>query len=134
MIIGIGTDIVDLRRIEKIYDIHGERFLNKIYTVKEIEFIKSNKSKTIKRLANRFAAKEALYKSLNYHNKKKGLFWKDVETLNLNQNIPTLRIKKNIESVFMNKVPNKYSYKLHLTLSDELKYAIAFVIIEAIPI
>ena len=134
MIIGIGTDIVDLRRIEKIYDIHGERFLNKIYTVKEIEFIKSNKSKTIKRLANRFAAKEALYKSLNYHNNKKGLFWKDVETLNLNQNIPTLRIKKNIESVFMNKVPNKYSYKLHLTLSDELKYAIAFVIIEAIPI
>ena len=134
MIIGIGTDIVDLRRIEKIYDIHGERFLNKIYTVKEIEFIKSNKSKTIKRLANRFAAKEALYKSLNYHNKKKGLFWKDVETLNLNQNIPTLRIKQNVENIFVKNIPDKCSYKIHLTLSDELKYAIAFVIIEAIPI
>ena len=133
MIVGIGTDIVDLRRIEKIHNMFGERFLNKIYTVKEIEFIKSNKNKMLKRIANRFAAKEALYKAMNYKYKK-SLFWKDMEILNLNQKIPSLRIKKNVERVFLKQIPNNHTYKLHLTLSDELKYAIAFVIIEAVPL
>ena len=79
MIVGIGVDIVDISRIQKLSDRFGERFLRRVYTEKETAYARSG-ANTAERLAGRFAVKEAVMKALGT-GKTQGILWRDVETV-----------------------------------------------------
>lgn len=129
MIIGIGTDIVEIERVKKAVDKWGERFLNKIYTEKEITYC-YQKRDFVTHLAGRFAAKEAVIKAFGGINKKlhptskDTLAFKEIEISNDDYGMPFVNLvisSHNIEEMDL---------LIHLTLSHEKKYAIATVIIE----
>ena len=132
MIVGVGNDIVEINRINLIYNKFGEKFLKKLYTRNEINFFYQNKSRLIYRLANRFAAKEAFYKALNHNKKSRIPSFKDVEILNANGGKPYINISNTAKNLCLELIPNGCSYKVHLSISDERKYAFAFVIIESL--
>ena len=130
MILGIGTDIVQINRLRKIYKNFGETFLKKIYTNKEIIDIKNNNSISFPRMANRFAAKEALYKCLEHNYSLKTPSWKDAEVVIGHKGKPDLLISGIAKNICQSMVPKSCFYKIHLSLSDEKEYALAFVMIE----
>ena len=130
MILGIGSDIVEINRIKKIYEKFGINFLKRIYTNKEIFDIQSNSCKSFSRMANRFAAKEAFYKCLQINSKIQIPGWKDAEVIIGNKGKPYLSISGIAKKVCQKMVPTNNSYKIHLSLSDEHEYALAFVILE----
>ncbi|WP_025264347.1 holo-[acyl-carrier-protein] synthase [Wolbachia endosymbiont of Onchocerca volvulus] len=121
MIRGIGIDIVYISRILKILQKYEEKFLNKIYTKQEIEISRKYKSQKIraKYFAKRFAAKEAFVKALG-SGFSQGITMKDIEIYSDSRGKPYLTISKD----FISK-----DCILHLSLSDDGDYAIAFVII-----
>ena len=121
MIYGIGTDIVYIPRILRISQKYGEKFLNKVYTKKEIEISKKYNSQEIraKYFAKRFAAKEAFVKALGT-GFSQGIIMKDIEIYSNIRGKPHLAITKD----FISK-----DYKIHLSLSDDQDYATAFVVI-----
>ncbi|WP_019236308.1 MULTISPECIES: holo-[acyl-carrier-protein] synthase [Wolbachia] len=121
MIYGIGTDIVYIPRILRISQKYGEKFLNKIYTKKEIEISKKYNSQEVraKYFAKRFAAKEAFVKALGT-GFSQGIIMKDIEIYSNIRGKPHLAITKD----FISK-----DYKIHLSLSDDQDYATAFVVI-----
>ena len=121
MIYGIGTDIVYIPRILRISQKYGERFLNKVYTKKEIEISKKYNSQEVraKYFAKRFAAKEAFVKALGT-GFSQGIIMKDIEIYSNIRGKPHLAITKD----FISK-----DYKIHLSLSDDQDYATAFVVI-----
>ena len=123
-IVGNGVDIIENRRIKKSLKIKG--FINRIFTQKEI-----NKSKKLKNkvnfLAKRFAAKEAFVKALG-EGFRNNVNFNDIEILNDKKGRPLINISKNIKKILKKKFKlNKY--KIFLSLSDERKYSIAYVII-----
>ena len=132
MIVGLGIDIVDNNRIKKIYDKFGDKFLNKICTINEINYITKNKSKLIYKLANRFAAKEALYKALGHSKYDTIPSWKEAEILNSNGGKPFIKVFGQVEKLCLDLMPKNCSYKLHISLSDEKNYSNAIVIIESV--
>ncbi|CCE77422.1 MULTISPECIES: holo-[acyl-carrier-protein] synthase [Wolbachia] len=121
MIHGIGTDIVYIPRILRISQKYGEKFLNKVYTKKEIEISKKYNSQEVraKYFAKRFAAKEAFVKALGT-GFSQGIIMKDIEIYSNIRGKPHLAITKD----FISK-----DYKIHLSLSDDQDYATAFVVI-----
>lgn len=121
MIYGIGTDIVYIARILRISQKYGEKFLNKVYTKKEIEISKKYNSQEVraKYFAKRFAAKEAFVKALGT-GFSQGIIMKDIEIYSNIRGKPHLAITKD----FISK-----DYKIHLSLSDDQDYATAFVVI-----
>ncbi|BET34803.1 MULTISPECIES: holo-[acyl-carrier-protein] synthase [Wolbachia] len=121
MIYGIGTDIVYIPRILRISQKYGEKFLNKVYTKKEIEISKKYNSQEVraKYFAKRFAAKEAFVKALGT-GFSQGIIMKDIEIYSNIREKPHLAITKD----FISK-----DYKIHLSLSDDQDYATAFVVI-----
>ncbi len=132
MIIGIGNDLCDIARIEKVYAKYGARFLNRIFT--PIEQKKAlQRSTAHPTLAKRFAAKEACAKALGT-GMSAGVFWKDMGVVNAPSGKPTLALTggalKRLEAL----TPKGHTASIHLTLTDEYPHAQAFVIIEAIPI
>jgi len=125
MIIGIGIDIIDIRRIDKTIKKFGFRFINKCFLNSEI-----NKSKTRKKstesYAKRYAAKEACSKALGT-GLARGVFWKDIEVINDKFGKPKIILHNKAK-----KLLNKFNYKnpnIEVSLSDERDYAIANVII-----
>ena len=132
MIVGVGNDIVEINRINLIYNKFGEKFLKKLYTRNEINFFYQNKRRLIYRLANRFAAKEAFYKALNHNKKSRIPSFKDVEILNAKGGKPYINISNTAKNLCLELIPNGCSYKVHLSISDERNYAFAFVIIESL--
>ncbi|MFP3030260.1 MAG: holo-[acyl-carrier-protein] synthase [Wolbachia sp.] len=121
MIYGIGTDIVYIPRILRISQKYGEKFLNKVYTKKEIEISKKYNSQEVraKYFAKRFATKEAFVKALGT-GFSQGIIMKDIEIYSNIRGKPHLAITKD----FISK-----DYKIHLSLSDDQDYATAFVVI-----
>ncbi|MFV0949491.1 MULTISPECIES: holo-[acyl-carrier-protein] synthase [unclassified Wolbachia] len=121
MIYGIGTDIVYIPRILRISQKYGEKFLNKVYTKKEIEISKKYNSQEVraKYFAKRFAAKEAFVKALGT-GFSQGIIMKDIEIYSNIRGKPHLAMTKD----FISK-----DYKIHLSLSDDQDYATAFVVI-----
>ncbi|UIP92793.1 holo-[acyl-carrier-protein] synthase [Wolbachia endosymbiont of Anopheles demeilloni] len=121
MIYGIGTDIVYIPRILRISQKYGQKFLNKVYTKKEIEISKKYNSQEVraKYFAKRFAAKEAFVKALGT-GFSQGIIMKDIEIYSNIRGKPHLAITKD----FISK-----DYKIHLSLSDDQDYATAFVVI-----
>ena len=125
MIIGIGTDIIDTRRIENIINRYGEKFKKRCFSNNEI--IRSeNRFNTTNSYAKRYAAKEACSKALGT-GLAKGIFWKDVEVVNDKYGKPFIKLHNNALKR-INKITKK-DYKIEVSLSDEKNYAIANVII-----
>ena len=126
-ILGNGVDIVDNIRIKK--SIRNNNFIKRIYSNDEIKESKNVKNKA-NFFAKRFAAKEAFVKSLGT-GFRNGINFKDISVKNNNLGKPKLYLNKKIKSFLSQKLRNK-KYKIHLSLSDEKRHSIAFVIINKI--
>jgi holo-[acyl-carrier protein] synthase len=129
MILGIGNDIVDIRRIEETLNRFGDRFRDRIFT--EIEKKKSDKrAMRAASYAKRFAAKEACSKALGT-GFRRGVFWKDMGVVNEMSGRPTMVLTGGAKVQLERMVPPGMTAKVHLTITDDHPYAQAVVIIEA---
>jgi holo-[acyl-carrier protein] synthase len=129
MIIGIGNDIVDIRRVEKTLEKFGDRFRNRIFT--DIEKRKSDRrAQRAASYAKRFAAKEACSKALGT-GFRRGVFWKDMGVVNEPSGRPTMVLTGGALAQLERLVPTGLIAKVHLTITDDFPYAQAVVIIEA---
>jgi holo-[acyl-carrier protein] synthase len=132
MIIGIGSDLIDIRRIEKTLDRHGERFRARVFT--DIEQAKSERRKErAASYAKRFAAKEACSKALGT-GLSQGVFWRDMGVVNLPGGKPTMQLTNGAARRLDALMPPGHKAVVHLTITDDYPLAQAFVIIEALPI
>ncbi|CAN7164756.1 holo-ACP synthase [Phenylobacterium sp. LjRoot225] len=131
MIIGLGSDLSDIRRVEKSLERFGERFTHRIYT--EIERTRSErKPDRAASYAKRFAAKEACAKALGT-GIKRGVFWRDMGVANLPSGKPTMSLTGGALERLKEITPAGMTAVIHLSLTDDHPYAQAFVIIEALP-
>jgi holo-[acyl-carrier protein] synthase len=129
MIIGLGNDIVDIRRIEKTLERHGTRFIERVYT--EVERKKSDRrAQRAASYAKRFAAKEACSKALGT-GLSHGVYWRDMGVVNDASGKPTMVLANGAAERLRKMVPAGKSPAIHLTMTDEYPYAQAIVIIEA---
>jgi holo-[acyl-carrier protein] synthase len=132
MIIGMGNDIIDIRRIEKTLERFGDRFINRIYT--DVEISKSERRRNrIESYAKRYAAKEACSKALGT-GFRKGVFWKDMGVVNLPTGRPTFKLTGGALERLNFLTPGGMQAVIHLTITDEPPQAQAVVLIEAIPL
>ena len=131
MIIGIGTDICDIRRIEQSIEKFGERFLDKTFTLAEQAYCDS-KARPAMSFAKRFAAKEAVAKALAGA-ETGALSWTSVEVQNDQSGRPFVKLSKDAQARSDIRCPEDHHLKIHLSLSDDYPYATAFAIAEAIP-
>jgi len=130
VIIGVGSDITDIRRIQNSLDRFGERFTLRVFT--EIERAKAERrADKAGTYAKRFAAKEACAKALGT-GMRRGVFWKDMGVVNARSGQPTLALTGGAAARLAELTPAGHTSSIHLTLSDEHPYAQAFVVIEAI--
>ena len=131
MIIGIGSDLCDIRRIEKALTRFGDRFLNRVFTQTE-------QSKARRRpvmaptLAKRFAAKEACAKALGT-GFSRGVFLHDIGVVNLRSGQPSLELTGGAQAQLQRLTPAGHEIVIHLTMTDEPPLAQAFVVLEASP-
>jgi holo-[acyl-carrier protein] synthase len=131
VIIGIGNDLVDIRRIEKSLARFGDRFVQRIFT--EIEQKRSEGRATrAASYAKRFAAKEACSKALGT-GLRRGVFWRDMGVINLRSGKPTIALTGGALTRLEEITPAGMSPQIDLTLTDEFPLAQAFVIISAVP-
>ncbi len=132
MIIGIGSDLIDIRRIEKSLERHGQRFIQRIYT--EVEQARSEGRKgRAASYAKRFAAKEACAKALGT-GLAQGVFWRDMGVANLPSGAPTMALTGGAAVRLAKILPPGHKAVIHLTITDDFPLAQAFVIIEALPV
>ena len=129
MILGIGNDIVSVERIENLLNKFGERFIKKVFT-KEEETRSLKNFKPAASLAKRFAAKEAAWKALG-DERQIGINWKDMGVRNNQSGKPFLELTGKAAEQLKNLTPENMVARIDLSLSDELLYAQAFVIISA---
>jgi holo-[acyl-carrier protein] synthase len=132
MIIGIGSDLIDIRRVEKSIARFGDRFTHRCFT--EIERAKSDRRKErAASYAKRFAAKEACSKALGT-GLAHGVFWRDMGVVNLPGGKPTMALTNGAADRLAAMTPAGHSAVVHLTITDDFPLAQAFVIIEALPL
>jgi len=134
MIIGIGSDILDIRRIERTIERHGDRFLERIFTAAE----RAKAERRTERIraatyAKRFAAKEAASKALGT-GFRAGVFWRDLGVVNLPSGQPTLRLTGGAAERLKAITPAGHGAVIALTMTDEFPYAQAMVVITAVPL
>jgi len=131
MILGIGSDIVDVRRIARVIDRHGDRFLERIFT--DIERAKAeHRSRRIETYAKRFAAKEACAKALGT-GLRAGVFWRDMGVVNLPSGRPTMKLTGGALARLKAMTPAECEARIDVTITDEGPLAQAFVMITAVP-
>ena len=131
MIIGIGSDLIDIRRVEKSIERFGERFTHRCFT--EIERARSDqRANRAASYAKRFAAKEACSKALGT-GIAQGVFWKDMGVVNLQSGKPTMILTGSAALILEAMLPAGHKPAIHLTITDDYPLAQAFVIIEALP-
>ncbi len=131
MIIGLGSDMVDIRRIEKTLTTFGGRFIERIFT--ETEIRKSERrAQRAASYAKRFAAKEACSKALGT-GFRRGVFWKDMGVVNEPSGRPTMVLSGGAAEQLARITPKDHSARIHLTITDDFPYAQAIVMIEAVP-
>lgn len=130
MIIGIGTDLCDIRRIERTIEKFGDRFLNRVFTQDERAYC-DTKSASGSAYAKRFTAKEAAAKAMS--GAKTGhLRWRDVEIINDPSGRPVITLHAQAKARLESLTPKGMTAHIHLSLTDDYPYAQAFVICEAI--
>ncbi|HLI20872.1 MAG TPA: holo-ACP synthase [Stellaceae bacterium] len=132
MIIGIGSDLIDIRRIERVLERYGDKFIARIFTDEERRRSERRANRAAS-YAKRYAAKEACSKALGT-GFRKGVYWRDLGVVNLASGQPTLVLTggalKRLEAL----VPEGMAPRVDLTLTDEPPLASAFVIISAEPV
>jgi holo-[acyl-carrier protein] synthase len=134
LILGLGSDICDIRRIERVMERHGERFLQRVFTPAERARAARRASKLqAGTLAKRFAAKEACAKALGT-GFKQGVFHSDMGVVNLSTGQPALRLTGGASARLDAITPPGQAAQVALTLTDEYPYAFAQVIISAVPL
>lgn len=132
MIIGLGSDIVDVRRIAKVIERHGDRFLDRIFTT--VERTKAvNRANAVETYAKRFAAKEACAKALGT-GLRRGVFWRDMGVINLSGGRPTMKLTGGALVRLRSITPVGCEARIDVSLTDEGPTAQAIVIISAEPI
>lgn len=131
MIIGIGSDLIDIRRVEKTLERFGDRFVERIFT--DIERRKSEARRMrAASYAKRFAAKEACSKALGT-GFRRGVFWRDMGVVNLRGGQPTMALTGGALLRLTEITPEGMEPVIHLTITDDHPLAQAFVIISAVP-
>ena len=131
MIIGLGSDLIDIRRVEKTIERHGARFTNRLFT--EIEQAKSDRrANRAASYAKRFAAKEACAKALGT-GLNHGVYWRDMGVVNLPGGKPTLKLTGGALVRLDAITPPGHWAEIALTITDDFPLAQAIVIISAIP-
>ena len=131
MIVGIGSDLSDIRRIQGSLDRFGERFVQRVFT--EVERKRSErKGDRAASYAKRFAAKEACAKALGT-GIRRGVFWRDMGVVNLPSGQPTMRLTGGAALRLAEIMPEGMEPFIHVSLTDDHPYAQAFVVIEARP-
>ncbi|HZT51716.1 MAG TPA: holo-ACP synthase [Stellaceae bacterium] len=132
MIIGIGSDLIDIRRVERTIERFGERFLERVFTPTE-RARSDRRAERAASYAKRFAAKEACSKALGT-GFRQGVFWRDLGVVNLASGRPTLRLTGGALARLEQITPPGMRAEIALTLTDEPPLAQAFVIITAVPL
>ena len=131
MILGLGNDVIDIRRIERTIELYGDRFLNRIFTDVERQRADRRRQRAAS-YAKRFAAKEACSKALGT-GLRKGVFWRDMGVVNLPSGRPTLKLTGGAAAQLARITPPGYEARIDLTITDDFPMAQAIVIISAIP-
>lgn len=131
MILGIGNDMIDIRRIEVTLERFGDRFLDRVFT--PVERRKSDRrSKRAASYARRFAAKEACSKALGT-GLRKGVYWRDMGVVNLSSGRPTMVLSGGALDHLTRLTPEGCDARIDLTITDDFPWAQAIVIISAVP-
>jgi len=131
MIIGLGSDLIDIQRIEKTLERFGERFIARIYTATE-RALAERRTTRAETYAKRFAAKEACAKALGT-GLRAGVFWRDMGVVNLRSGQPTLALTGGAKARLDRITPAGHRAVIHLSMTDEYPMAQAIVIISALP-
>src|SRR5213082_483177 len=135
MIIGIGSDLIDITRVAKVIERHGDRFLDRIFT--DVERAKAARRANSEKMvvatyAKRFAAKEACAKALGT-GIRKGVFWRDMGVVNLASGRPTMQLTGGALERLRAIMPPGTEPRIDVTITDEGPLAQAFVVISAVP-
>ncbi len=131
MILGLGNDLIDIRRIEKALERHGDRFTNRLFT--DVERAKSDKrAQRAASYAKRFAAKEACSKALGT-GISRGVYWRDMGVVNLPSGRPTLALTGGAAKILEDMTPEGHRAQIDLTITDDFPLAQAIVIISCVP-
>ena len=130
MIVGIGSDLCNIARIEKSLERFGDRFLNRVFTPKEQAKAASRPLTRAGTLAKRFAAKEAFSKAVGT-GFKRGVFMKDIGVVNAPSGAPTLELTGGARAMLDALAPAGHAIDVHLTMTDDYPWAQAFVILTA---
>jgi holo-[acyl-carrier protein] synthase len=131
MILGLGSDISDVRRVAKVIERHGDRFLSRVFT--ETERARADRRKNrVETYAKRFAAKEACAKALGT-GIRSGVWWRDMGVVNMPSGRPSMKLTGGALKRLQAITPSGYEAQIDLTISDEGPMAVAFVIISAVP-
>jgi holo-[acyl-carrier protein] synthase len=131
LIVGIGSDLCDIRRIEQTLERFGDRFTQRLFT--DVERARSErKGNVAASYAKRFAAKEACAKALGT-GIRRGVFWRDMGVVNLRSGQPTMALTGGAAARLAELAPAGWTAVIHLSLTDDHPYAQAFVVIEAVP-
>jgi len=132
MILGVGSDLIDVRRIERTIERHGERFLDRIFT--PLERAKAEgRARRIETYAKRFAAKEACAKALGT-GIRQGVWWRDMGVVNLPSGRPTMKLTGGAASRLAKLIPLGHEARIDVSITDEYPLAQAFVVISAVPL
>ncbi len=132
MIIGLGSDLIDIRRIEQTLERHGDRFVDRVFTPTERARSERRKERGAS-YAKRFAAKEACAKALGT-GLSHGVFWRDMGVVNLPTGQPTMSLTGGAADRLTLMTPAGCRAVIHLTITDDYPLAQAFVVIEALPL
>ena len=131
MIIGLGSDLVDIRRIERVLERHGERFTHRVFTDAERRKAEARAARAAT-YAKRFAAKEACAKALGT-GFRRGVFFRDMGVVNLPSGRPTLVLEGGALQQLRRITPEGCEARIDLSLTDDFPLAQAVVIISAVP-
>ena len=132
MILGIGSDLCNIERIQRSLDRFGDRFVQRVFTDTERAKAESRPFTRAGTYAKRFAAKEAFSKAVGT-GFKRGVFMKDIGVVNKGSGAPTLQLTGGAKERLDEMTPEGHAAEIHLTMTDDFPFAQAFVIITAIP-
>jgi holo-[acyl-carrier protein] synthase len=131
MIVGIGTDLTDIRRVARTLERWGDRFVQRCFT--EVEQVKSDRRRQrAASYAKRWAAKEACSKALGT-GLRMGVNWREMGVVNLRSGQPTMQLTGGAAERLRTLTPHGMEARIHVTITDDDPYAQAFVVIEAVP-
>jgi holo-[acyl-carrier protein] synthase len=131
MILGVGADLVDIRRVAAVLERHGDRFTHRCFTATERARSDRRPHARAASYAKRFAAKEACAKALGT-GLRRDVFWRDMGVVNLPGGQPTMALTRGAAQRLASLVPPRYKPVIHVSLSDDDPWAQAFVVISAI--